>query len=124
MNFVQSRSVNPGIETVKCSVGQQLIHPLILADETTHVFSGLIPAFFALLFLYWWLLINDLLEEINEDKKADLECLISASECQQNNLLAGSNGRALCGSNSLNNNGGTAAARATELRPRRDMTLV
>ena len=32
---------------------------------------GLIPAFLAAVFLYWWLLINDLLEEIHEDKKAE-----------------------------------------------------
>lgn len=31
---------------------------------------GLAPAALAVLFLYWWLIINDLLEEIHEDKKA------------------------------------------------------
>ena len=31
----------------------------------------LIPTSLALIFLYWWLLINELLEEIHEDKKAD-----------------------------------------------------
>ncbi|TRY78877.1 hypothetical protein TCAL_04259 [Tigriopus californicus] len=32
---------------------------------------SLVPAGLGLLFLYWWLLINDLLEEIHEDKKAE-----------------------------------------------------
>ena len=45
---------------------------LLICNKSWYKLLCLVPAALALLFLFWWLLINDLLEEIHEEKKAEV----------------------------------------------------
>ena len=49
---------------------------------------SLVPCFFALLFLYWWMLINRLLEEIHEDKKFEASNHSIFAAVSESNLAA------------------------------------
>ena len=57
------------------SVGEAELAPV--AATAAGRAAALAPALGALLLLYWWLLVNDLLEELHQDKKTEAEFVVS-----------------------------------------------